>query len=224
VYAGDSRYIMIERLRIRASHPILTFARLPILLCRIGLVLAACCLAGGLGGCGLDDVVICKPPQDCDGPPAAQYPPRTTPRQAVEYLRLAWEERDSSRADTVYTDDYQGTSVDQMDPTPSTLNFAKSDEVRAVGGLQLDRKITNVSMTFQDSTQWEVVSYPGEPSDWVAVIVRNNPYIYITNSEGNDLKVEGSERFEFRTKPVTTGGKTLWQIVRWTELHTSAPD
>jgi hypothetical protein len=221
---NNSRHILIERPRIRAFHSMLSFVRLPNLLCRMGLVLAAGCLSAGLGGCGLNDPDVCKPPQDCDGGTTLEYPPRTTPRQAVEYLRQAWEKRDSTRADTVYTEDYEGTSVDQMDPTPSTLKFGKSDEIRAIGGLQRDQEITKVSMTFADSSQWDVVSYPGEDPDWVAVIVRNNPYIYISKSTGSDLKVEGSERFEFRTKPIVSGGKTLWRIVQWTELHTSSPD
>jgi hypothetical protein len=119
----------------------------------------------------------------------------------------------------VYTDDYQGTSIDQADPSPSPLSFAKSDEVRAIGGLQLDPLITTVRMQFKDSTTWATEAFPGDPPDWVVVTVPNKPTILISRSDANDLMVTGSREFQFKTRPVTSGGKILWQIIRWQESH-----
>src|SRR5712671_5405190 len=209
----------IERCSISAPHARSTPTITSKCIHFSALAAAAVCLSAGILGCGLT-TKPCKG-ADCGGggTPPPKYPPRTTPRRAVEYLRAAWENRDSTRADTVYTADYQGTSTDQSDPIPSTLSFAKSDEVRAIGGLQLDPVITTVSLDFHDSTTWITESFPGDPPDWVVVTVPNKPTILVTKSNAADLKVTGTDRFEFKTQPVTAGGQTLWQIVRWTEVH-----
>lgn len=215
---NSSRHILIERLRIRASHPHTYSRESPNLISGIAL---ACVIGGiilGMTGCGFKPDPCVPPDPDCTVEPPKEYPPRDTPKRAVEFLRVAWERRDSTKADTVYTDDYQGSSIDQTDPSPSALSFAKSDEVRAIGGLQLDSKITAVRMDFKDSTAWRTESFPSDPPDWVVVTV-SKPEIGVQRSDANDLKVTGSQEFQFKTKPVTVAGQTLWQIIHWEEVH-----
>src|SRR5580765_1537085 len=98
----------------------------------IRLICACCALGGFLLGCGKDD-----------GPVKPQVPitPRiyhipSAPESTVLNYAIAWVRRDSTVIDSMLTDDYQGASVDLTDPSPATLMFFKSDEIRAVSGLR----------------------------------------------------------------------------------------
>ncbi len=175
-------------------------------------------ILGFLAGCSPDPC----PPTDpkCQGPIPDPYPLRNTPFNAVEYLRLSWEKRDSTRADSVLADDYQGTSTDNG-TTVTTISFVKSDETRALHGLKDDTNITSLSMSFGPQQSWRLDQYPNDPPDWVVVII-DNPYIQLRSVSGNDFDVSPDKTsFEFKTMPVVEGSRTLWQVVRWEEIHNS---
>jgi hypothetical protein len=179
----------------------------------------------GLGqfGCGIfgpNDP--CKDPADCGGPPPpppAVYPPRDSPVNAVEYLRVSWQERDSTRADSVLAADYQGTST-EVGSSPSTLSFVKSDEIRALHNFKDDNSVTKVTMDFGPTGSWIPEIRPDHP-DWVVVPIRQFTILINRNSGSDDaVSSSNSTTIEFKTRPVTSGSQTLWEVVRWTEVHT----
>jgi len=181
---------------------------------------ALICIAAGLIGCGLTGPDPCRPPDpDCTQPPPPEYI-RFTPRQAVEYLRHSWADRDSTRADSIYAVDYEGNSVDLADPASGTFTFFKSDEVRAINGLKNDANVVRLDMDFPaDTLGWEMFSDAADPPEWVGVQVRGPLiYVYYVDSR-NDLIVSGSKTLEFKTRPVQVGSQTLWEVVRSTEVH-----
>jgi hypothetical protein len=165
-------------------------------------------------GCG-DKVIVDRFP----APDPSPYHIPSAPESTVLNYRIAWERRDSTMIDSVLTDDYVGTSVDQTDPSPATLTFTRSDETRALGGIQLDPLITSVRIDFNDSSSWSRTSDPSDPSDWVTISVFH-PSILVTRSDANDLKSTNSQ-LEFKLKPTGSAPNTAWKIIRWSEVHSS---
>jgi hypothetical protein len=151
-----------------------------------------------------------KPPGIKVAPP---YPVRTSAKNAILYLKAAWEKRDSTMADTVYAPYYVGKSYDQGVPLP---DFAKSDEVRALGGVQISQAVTGVTMDFHDPSTWVRQTYSQDSTIWVAYSIPSPRIVVDTNS--SSLVADASTFFEFKVSPyVFAPGDTLWYIVRWTE-------
>jgi hypothetical protein len=176
-------------------------------------------LAVAPGGCSNVTGPVPCVGDECPDPPPPPPPVRDTPANAVEYLRLAYENRDSTAADTVLADDYQGNSTDHG-TTTTTLSFVKSDEIRALHGLKDDLEITKIGMNWGTPTSWILDQYAGDPPDWVVVKI-SAPNILVQKTTGSDLAVSSTNltTFEFKTKPVVSGSQTLWEVVRWTEIH-----
>jgi hypothetical protein len=180
----------------------------------IALLLAVVVLAG----CGIFNPDDCE---DCDGGGGGGtvYPPRNSPENAILYLKAAWENKDSVRVDSVYAEDYLGTSVWQSDPGGSvSLSFAKTDEVRAVGGLYLDQQISNVTLDFKPPSGWQKYQYSSDPPSYIAI---NIPYPKISVTRGETTyEVTETTSFEFTLKPVASApDDTLWEIIRWNEVR-----
>jgi hypothetical protein len=136
------------------------------------------------------------------------------------YYAAAWEDRDSTRIDSVLAADYQGTSSD-LGPSPETLSFVKSDEVRAVHQMKMDVDLTSVVVNFGPSSSWTRDSYPSDPADW-AVIYIPSVQIELHSTSGADVVVSASRTTnEFKLKPTVSGADTTWEIVRWEEVHHS---
>jgi hypothetical protein len=173
-----------------------------------------------VNGCGPD---VC-PPTDpkCNPPVITTYPIRNSPINAVEYLRLAWQDRDSTHADSVLAGDYHGTSTDEGTTGTTTLSFLKSDEMNALHRLKDELTITSLTMDFRQPGSWSLEQYPGDPPDWVVVKVEN-PNIQMNTTNNNTIYTVSPNKttFEFKTTPVTSGSQTLWQVVRWEEIHDS---
>ena len=171
-------------------------------------------VTGFMAGCSGDDPAKPKPP--IIEPP----PGRTTPQRGVEYYRLAWETRDSTRIDSVLAVDYQGTST-EIGANPQMLSFVKSDEVRAVHAMKSDATITSVIVDLGPLNSWIRTSFAGDPPDWAVVIIPN-PAISLRYADGSELAVSPSnEEVEFKLKPTAAGLDTTWQIIRWKEVHQS---
>jgi len=215
-----------ERSTILASHPeILASRRVnPFRYIRLGALL---CLAGILAaGCIFS-------PEKSKGkvipPPPIEFPPRDTPKNAVLYLTRAWSARDSVRIDSVYADEYTGTSNDATDPTAQNLTFVKSDEVRAVGALALSRTLTSaITMDFGLESGWFETQYVSDPPDWRVVQIPSFS-ITLNDSEKGEFSAKSPRPketiiFEFALKPTYPNGPSggqVWEIVRWTETRTT---
>jgi hypothetical protein len=206
------------RLRIQVPQPKSLHRNSPNLLFSLVLAAGLTGLAVGQFGCGNPaGPVPCKG-SECDPPPPPPFPERTNPINAVEYLRHAWADRDSVHADSVLAPDYQGTST-ELGSNPTTLSFVRSDEIRALYNLKDDPDVKRLTMDFGPSTSWVVPEpYPGDPPDWVVVRV-NTPNITLETIANTFVVSSSNTTFEFKAKPVTTGSQTLWEVVRWLEVH-----
>ena len=209
------------RFHIRVPQPKPTQPNSPKLLAKLVLAIGLAALVGGQFGCSK----IAGPPpcvgDNCDPPPPPEYPVRISPIKAVEYLQLAWQDRDSVRADSVLNVEYQGTSAEIGTTNPGTLSFVKSDEIRALHNLKENPDVSKLEMTFPPQASWILDQYLGDPLDWVVVKV-NGPSIKLTESDGDILTVSPSNTtFEFKARPITSGAQTLWEVVRWLEVHNS---
>ncbi|HEX7077136.1 MAG TPA: hypothetical protein VF363_01810 [Candidatus Eisenbacteria bacterium] len=180
------------------------------------MTLAVLCALATLGvGCIFDPPkkTIIIPPK------LIVYPPRNTPKNAVLYLKAAWENRDSTRADTVYAVNYTGTSsVEGV----SDLTFGRLEEIRALGGVQIAQSVTRVTFDFHDPSTWIRQEYATDSSTWVAYSIPA-PRIEVDQLSGS-LVADQSTFFEFTMRPyVVAPGDTLWQIVRWVERNPAPP-
>ncbi len=134
--------------------------------------------------------------------------------------RVAWVNRDSSRIDSVLSDDYQGTST-EIGTNPSTLTFFKSDEIRAVRNMEGDSNLLSVSVSFGPSSSWIRDSDPGDPPGWVVLHVPDVSIRLLWASSNEIIVSPSSTDNEFKLKPVALGTDTTWEIVRWKEVHTT---
>ncbi|HEX7078514.1 MAG TPA: hypothetical protein VF363_08830 [Candidatus Eisenbacteria bacterium] len=144
------------------------------------------------------------------------YPSRSTPRNALLYYKAAWENRDSTRIDTVLAEDYAGSSADQSE----TLQFSKADEIRALGGIQLSQRVTRVIVDLHDPSTWIWQYYAGDSAAWVSYSIPS-PRIEVDDVVMGSLLADQSTFMEFTFRPTTPAPAsptdTLWTIVRWRE-------
>ena len=178
--------------------------------------------------CALCAGCIFSPKKDDSGggvvEPPPDYPKRDTPKNAILYLTLAWENRDSVRIDSVYADNYVGTSSDLTDPNDVPLTFAKSDEVRLVSNMAKSQSIVKVDMDFGLQAGWSEGNYVSDPPDWYYVLIPSFT-IYVNDSvEGEKQATSPAPktiwRFEFTVRPdpdLSSPADTVWQVVRWVE-------
>lgn len=175
------------------------------------------------GGC------IFSPHKDDDPPkpkPPVVYPPRNTPQNAVLFLTVAWANRDSVQIDSLYADEYTGSSIDLTESNPENLSFVKSDEVRSVGAMALSTSIVTVSMDFGLQQGWLEGSYATDPPEWRWVQIPS-ANIYINDGVKGEYRAQYPEAgntwiFEFTLKPTYPNGPSeqpVWQIVRWVETR-----
>jgi hypothetical protein len=171
-----------------------------------------------IAGCSGDDHC-----DDCGGfkPPPPPPLERDTPQHTVEYYRLAWQDRDSTRIDSALTADYQGTSTD-IGVISETISFIKSDEIRATHAMKNDDTLRSVSVDFGPSSSWTRTSYAGDPPDWSVVVVPSSA-ITLMYANGDVITVSPSnDQNLFKLKPTTVvGTDTTWQVIRWQEIHNS---
>lgn len=183
-----------------------------------------CLLAALGGGC------IFSPHKDDDPPtpkPPRVYPVRNTPKNAVLYLTYAWEDRDSVRIDSVYADDYEGTSIDLVDPANPSFIFHKSDEVRTVGAMALTQNIQTIDVDFALPAGWIEGNYASDPPEWRYVQIPS-PNIYIHDIVEGEYRArpQGGETwiFEFTLRPTYPNGtaeEAVWEIVKWVESRST---
>jgi hypothetical protein len=175
-------------------------------------LLLAVVLASG-AGCIFDPPT--KPPGGKVVKEPTPYPRPYTPENAILYLKAAWENRDSTRADSIYADNYRGTSSESGVQLPP---FTKTDEVRAVGGVQIDPDVNGVSLNFGSPSTWRRQVYSNDPPNWVAYSIQSPDIrVYTTTDE---LVANKSTSFEFKLQSYAVApGDTLWQIIGWTETQ-----
>lgn len=170
-------------------------------------------------GCGKERIIGPELP-----PAPFVYPDRSTPEHALLYMAAAFERRDSVRTDSVYADDYEGTSVDMTEPFPATFTFHKSDEVGIVGEMALSNSIIYIRVDFGPQNTWSRVQYASDPPEWVTLQI---PHFIIDVNDAvlGEFRTSApspgvSQIFEFSLRPTFPNGPSgtpVWEIVRWVE-------
>ena len=172
----------------------------------------AVALVFGAGGCGEDKVLS-------PFPPARIYPQPLNPASVMDALRIAYGRRDTTEIKLLYDDAYQGTSIDQTDPVPASLNFTKADEVSHVSALAHDASLLHVSLIL--SNNMIRFSDLADPPGWATI---QNPVLSVEVSSASashqvDATQESMEfKFVPHTPDATSQTDTTWKIVRWTEV------
>jgi hypothetical protein len=170
-----------------------------------------------LEGCGKD--IPSKP----RAPGPFIYPDQSTIEHTLLRMAAAFARRDSATTESVYADDYEGTSTDLTDPFSSTFTFVKSDERRAVAEMAMSSDITFVEFNLYSQNSWLRTHYGTDPPEWVTLQI---PFFTIevrTSSGGYKVQspnVVDSHQFEFTFRPTTPAPSptdTIWSIVRWVE-------
>lgn len=171
-------------------------------------------------GCGKDGPIEPEPAKPF------VYSDRSTPDNTLFRMTQAVSRRDSVVTASVYADDYQGSSTDMTDPNPTTLQFNKTDEVRAVAGMASSSTITAIVMDLFPNTTWFHTHYVADPVGWITIQV---PYytIYVNDIVAGEYETRSpasgrTSVFEFTLKPTTPDATsptdTTWTIVRWKEV------
>jgi len=149
----------------------------------------------------------------------ALYPILSSPQNALAAMVLSYQRRDSTETKLIYDDAYQGTSVDQTDPSPVVLRLYKADEVRHVVALAKRVTITGVSIMFPPVL--ERFTDAGDPPGWATILVAN-PRIEIDDQPVSYSTASSGETMEFKFVPTTPDSTsptdTTWKIIQWFEL------
>jgi hypothetical protein len=178
---------------------------------------AALVLLALLAGCGGKEKLtnpIPKPP-----PPPSPYPELINPYSVLDALRIAYEARDTTEIKLLYDNAYQGSSLDQTDPSPITLVFTKADEVAHVAALARTAAVLNISLTqAQGLIRFHAT---GDPPGWTTIL---NPFTSLDISEAAvvrhvALTSEGTLFTFVPSAPNPALPDTTWKIVRWIEVR-----
>lgn len=170
-------------------------------------------------GCGKDAPT--KPPSQTP----FVYPTRSTPENALLYMAAAFERRDSVRTDSVYADEYEGSSVDMTDPIPLVFHFPESDEVRIVSKMSQSSSISFIRVDFGSTNTWLRSHTVADPPEWVTLQIPSF-IIEVHDAIEGEFRTSApspgvTQVFEFTLKPTTPDSTsptdTTWVIVRWVE-------
>lgn len=150
-------------------------------------------------------------------------PPRylvlSSPANVLLALAKAYTSRDSAEYKLLFHDSYQGTSLDQRDPSPYPLTFTKADEAQHIAALARDPSLMGVDLQLVAS----LVRFTdaGDPTGWATI---QNPIarLSILGFPDSYTITPAEETIEFRFIPKTPDSAsptdTTWKIIRWTEI------
>ena len=162
-------------------------------------------------------------------PPAFVYPDQSTPKNTLLRMAAAVERRDSVVTASVYADGYEGSSSDLTDPNSTTLQFFKSDEVRAVGEMARSNSIHLIEMDLGVTAGWLQYHNVSDPVGWVTIQIPNFQ-IYVNDTVEGEYRTSSPTQgethvFEFTLKPTTpdptSPTDTTWTIIQWVESRAS---
>ncbi len=155
------------------------------------------------------------------GPGRSPYPEPINPYSVLDALAIAYENKDTLEIKALYHDQYDGSSVDQTDPSPTTLVFSKANEVAHVSALAHSSTIRSIHLTgapnrirFHDA---------GDPAGWATI---QNPFsgIEISDVSATHTVVMTHNTMQFKFIPTAPSPSsptdTTWKIIHWTEVRT----
>lgn len=175
-------------------------------------ILCAICLSAALGGC------IFSPNKGSEKVPPITYEPNRFPEAVLRNLAKAYKQKDSTTYVSLYDTDYQGSSIDQLDPTPQLLSVTWADEATHIGALSrssvsdIEAELVPILRRFNDG---------GDPPGWATI---QDPFgrMIITDPAVSTEYIVRLDQilhiYKFIPYP-GTGTDTTWKIIRWTEVR-----
>ena len=147
------------------------------------------------------------------------YEANRFPESVLRNLVKAYTNKDSTEYKSLFDESYEGTSIDQLDPTPQLLNLRKADEAQHISGLA---RSTVSSITIQLRANFGQFHDAGDPVGWATI---QDPFITFRIYDLQDVwvivpPVEGTNRATFKFIPsATSPSDTTWKIVRFIETR-----
>ncbi len=168
-----------------------------------------------MAGCGKDrttNPVIQPPP----------YPVLSSPANVLTALQKAYVARDTTEYILLFDGNYQGSSIDQTDPSPQPTLFTKADEAHHIASLVKSTTVTDVELDLKP----ELLRFSdgGDPPGWATI---QNPVLRLQINDGPSSYIisVATESMEFKFIPTTPDSTsptdTTWKIIRWTEVKLS---
>lgn len=183
----------------------------------IALILALAALLL-LVGCGKKNPVKVEPEKPY------VYPDQSTPEKTLLRMAAAFARRDSVMTDSVYADNYEGTSTDMV-PIPTTYTFTKLDEISVVAALARSSAITFVNVDFKPPATWFKTHYVSDPPELITIQIPSFQVDVYGGFDGFTARSPAAGEtwiFEFTlrgTPDVSSPTDTTWTIVKWVEVR-----
>ncbi len=179
--------------------------------------LAVICLVSAfLQGCIFD------PPKGTEKPPPPQpYEKPASPMAVIRNLALAYHQRDSANYVACYHRDYTGSSIDNLDPTPTTISVTWSDEADHIGAVMRSTSLTSVDVNYYPNLERLRFHDLGDLANWDTM---QNPLtlISLTDNAGNGVSVPLDKElilFKFVGTPNVGATDSTWKIISWQEVR-----
>ncbi len=152
--------------------------------------------------------------------PPPVYQVNQFPEVVLQNLAQAYAHRDSTEYKSLYDENYQGSSLDNSNPSPQLLTYTKADEAQHIAGLAKNATITSVDL--QLKPELVRLTDAGDPPGWALI---QNPIFSLTIFDSPttwQITVE-KETNEFHFIPKTPDSSsptdTTWKIVKWLEIR-----
>ena len=180
---------------------------------RLAVVCSSLILLPLFSGC------IFSPKKGGGGVPPPDYALPITPGLVLGNLALAYSHKDSTEYKSLFDDNYQGTSLDQQDPSAQLLTYTKADEAMHIAGLARSTTVTEVRLELLAAMIR--ITDAGDPPGW-ALIQDPIVTLSISDSPTSYEVTPTDETTEFHFRPTLDSSSptdTTWTIVKWVEVR-----
>jgi hypothetical protein len=178
-------------------------------------------LALVLGGCGDDDDNPIKPPDD----PGVLT--RDTPQNALALYVSVYEARDSTAIMECFDSTYTGGSTDINGPG-GTIDLTFRDEANHAAAIAKTTDLL-IDLDLGPSSSWiRLPSDDPNHPEWSVITISGSSF-HLQLTDGVELVQAGGDVGTFQEFAFTpsldssSATDTLWHIVRWREVGSSAP-
>jgi len=155
--------------------------------------------------------------------PPPIYAKNTSPEAVLDNLRKSYTNKDSLEYKLLYDDTYQGSFIDQRDPTPVLATYFKTDEAAHIAFLARGAQTVDLVL----SASLVRVTNLGDPPGWITI---QDPFqvlhIQGTTADGSagDFSISPGveDSIEMKFVPIPPSGSepdTTWQIIRVVEIR-----
>jgi len=155
-------------------------------------------------------------------PPPPPYQQPTSPEAVLSNLKLAYTNKDSTEYKSLYHDQYQGSFIDQRDPTTPSGTYYKTDEAQHIAFLAKGAQTVDLELS---SNLVRTIDL-GDPAGWITI---QEPFLVLhvqgTTADGtlgDDEILTGEDSIELKFVPIPPSGSqpdTTWQIIRVIEVR-----